>query len=90
MADPKIPASALRAFVSRALVRSGVPAEDANTVAELMVEADLLGHDTHGVFRLRQYLARLRDGGFNPVPQPKVANETPAIAVLDGDNGWAT
>ena len=52
-----------------------------------MVEADLLGYDTHGVFRLRQYVNRLRDGGCNPAPQLRVVRETAATALVDGDNG---
>ena len=42
---------------------------------------------THGVFRLRQYLARLAGGGCNPTPRIKVAEETVATAVIDGDDG---
>ena len=52
-----------------------------------MVEADLLGYDTHGLFRLRQYVNRLRDGGCNPVAAPRVLRETAATALVDGDNG---
>ena len=64
-----------------------MPAADARRVAELMVEADLLGYDTHGVFRLRQYVNRLRDGGINPTPRIAVVRETAATALVDGDNG---
>ena len=38
----------------------GLPAADAARVAELMVEADLTGADAHGVFRLPQYVRRIR------------------------------
>ncbi|MDP5359241.1 MAG: Ldh family oxidoreductase, partial [Paracoccaceae bacterium] len=60
---------------------------DAAAVAELRVAADVYGYSTHGVFRLRQYLARLRDGGCNPVAVITIAHETVATAVIDGDNG---
>ena len=49
--------------------KPGIPGADAARVAGLMVQADLLGYDTHGVFRLTQYTNRLRDGGCNPVPK---------------------
>jgi LDH2 family malate/lactate/ureidoglycolate dehydrogenase len=52
-----------------------------------MVEADLLGYDTHGLFRLRQYVNRLRGGGTKGVAHPRVIQETPATALIDGDNG---
>lgn len=83
----KISVNNLEAFVSRVLARLEVPENDAQKVAQHMVHADVLGHDTHGVFRLRQYLARLHGGGCNPVAEVKVINETAATAVVDGDNG---
>lgn len=82
-----IPVEALRDFVARALTARGVPDADAAKVAGLMVEADIYGYGTHGVFRLRQYLARLAGGGCNPTPTLSVAHETVATAVIDGDNG---
>lgn len=88
MADTALmPADALRDFVARALGSQGVPEGDASKVASLMVEADVFGYATHGVFRLRQYLARLSGGGCNPTPAIAVAHETAATAVIDGDDG---
>ncbi|SMX50889.1 Ldh family oxidoreductase [Maliponia aquimaris] len=77
----------LQDFVSRALMARGVPEGDAVKVAGLMVEADIYGYGTHGVFRLRQYLARLAGGGCNPTPTLSISQETVATAVIDGDNG---
>lgn len=89
MSDPeaKIPTEILQGFVAGALSSQGVPADDAAKVASLMVEADIYGYDTHGVFRLRQYLARLRGGGCNPNANVTIAQETAATALIDGDNG---
>lgn len=87
MAATPIPAGALRDFTARALGALGVPAADAAAVAGLMVEADLLGYDTHGLFRLRQYVNRLKGGGTNPAAHPRVIRETAATALVDGDNG---
>lgn len=88
MADPAaIAIEDLIDFVSRALMAHGVPENDAVKVASLMVEADVYGYGTHGVFRLRQYLARLDGGGCNPTPKVTIAQETVATAVVDGDNG---
>jgi L-2-hydroxycarboxylate dehydrogenase (NAD+) len=74
-------------FIRSAYVALGVPEADAATVAGLMVQADLLGYDTHGSFRLRQYINRLRDGGTNAVANLSLASEASASAVVDGDNG---
>ncbi len=77
----------LEAFVTNVLQALNLPVKDASTVAALMVEADMLGYGTHGVFRLRQYSNRLRDGGCNPAPKIRVITESLATALIDGDNG---
>ena len=55
--------------------------------AALMSEADLTGADAHGVFRLPQYVRRLKAGGFNKHPNITVTRNAPATALVDGDNG---
>ena len=65
----------------------GVPDADATKVAELMLEADLTGADAHGVFRLPQYVRRIKAGGVNPRASIKVEKTAPATAMVDGDNG---
>jgi len=85
--DAPIKPEALRDFVAKALRSQRVPEGDAANVASLMVEADIYGYGTHGVFRLRQYMARLRDGGCNPTANIEIAHETVATALIDGDNG---
>jgi LDH2 family malate/lactate/ureidoglycolate dehydrogenase len=83
----RVPQWELVSFVGRVFEALQVPAKDARAVADLMVQADALGFDTHGVFRLRQYVNRLRDGGCNPGARPTVVSETLATALVDGDNG---
>jgi len=85
--EPRIPAAALAAFVSRAFVATGLPAADAATLGGLMVEADLRGSDTHGVIRLPIYVRRIRAGGVNPRPDIRVISDRPSAALIDGDNG---
>ncbi|MEM1130700.1 MAG: Ldh family oxidoreductase [Pseudomonadota bacterium] len=78
---------ALKSFVADVLQSQGVGDDDAATVARYMVEADIQGYGTHGVFRLRQYFNRLRGGGCNPTPKQRVVHETAATALIDGDDG---
>src|SRR5947208_10299959 len=80
-------ADTLQAFTRKAFQCVGVPEEDAKTIAGLMVEADLLGHDGHGVFRLPQYVRRIQAGGVNPRPKIRVERERAAMALVNGDNG---
>lgn len=90
MPDPaqRIPAARLAGFVADVLTRHGLPPEDAATVGRLMVEADLLGGDGHGVFRLPRYVERLKAGGYNPRPDIRIDRTKGAMAVVDGDNGF--
>src|SRR5437660_10669906 len=83
----RVPAAAIAGLIEDALGSVGLPAADAAKVAELMTEADLTGADAHGVFRLPQYVRRLRAGGFNPRPTISVSKTASATALVDGDNG---
>jgi LDH2 family malate/lactate/ureidoglycolate dehydrogenase len=78
----------LRDFIARCYVALGVRAEDAAGAADVLVAADLLGKDTHGVQLFpSQYLQALRSGLVNPRPNVNVVRETSTTAVVDGDNG---
>jgi L-2-hydroxycarboxylate dehydrogenase (NAD+) len=83
----RISAAAIASLIADVLAKVGLPAGDAAKVAELMTEADLTGADAHGVFRLAQYVRRLRAGGINPRPDIRVSKTAPATALVDGDNG---
>jgi LDH2 family malate/lactate/ureidoglycolate dehydrogenase len=84
--DNRVLADRLAAFVVRAFSQAGVPAQDAEILAGLMVEADLRGSDTHGVIRLPLYIRRIRAGGINVKPNIRVVSERPSAALIDGDN----
>src|SRR5439155_21971188 len=86
-ADRRFHSSDLEAFVARALTAVGLPVSDAEQVARLMTLADLRGSDGHGIFRLPQYVRRIRAGGMNLRPNIHVVPETEATALVDGDNG---
>jgi L-2-hydroxycarboxylate dehydrogenase (NAD+) len=85
--ERRFEASELEAFVARALTAVGLPATDAERVARLMILADLRGADGHGIFRLPQYVRRIRAGGMNVRPNIHIVQETAATALVDGDNG---
>src|SRR5262245_7971971 len=83
---PRIAPDVLAAFVRGVFQAAGLARVDAEQVAELMVEADLRGSDTHGVIRLPIYVRRLKAGGINPRPNIRLLQEKPAAALVDGDN----
>jgi len=83
----RIPAAAISAFIVEAMRAVGVPDADAARISGLMLEADLTGADAHGVFRLPQYIRRIKAGGVNPKANITVTKTAPATALVDGDNG---
>jgi L-2-hydroxycarboxylate dehydrogenase (NAD+) len=83
----RLHADRLRMFTAKALQRVGVPDEDAASIAELMIEADLQGSDGHGIFRLPQYIRRIQAGGVNPRPNIRIERSRAAMALVNGDNG---
>jgi L-2-hydroxycarboxylate dehydrogenase (NAD+) len=84
---PNVDLQHLSRFITDAFMAVGFPRDDAAIVAERMVEADIIGADAHGVFRLPQYIRRLRAGGVNANPQLRVERTGPSTARVDGDNG---
>src|SRR5258707_8588365 len=86
-ADHRFAAAAVESFIGAVLTAVGLPASDAAKVAQLMTEADLTGADAHGVFRLPQYVRRIRAGGINTRPRIMVEKTAAATALVDGDNG---
>ena len=77
----------LRSFVAQAYEHGGMPSRDAALIADTLVQADLWGHQSHGVLRTGWYLARLRSGAMKPITQPEFVSDSKAVAVIDGADG---
>lgn len=85
---PRVPARALADFAAQVYCAYGVPAAQAATVAALMIESDLAGQEGHGIFRLPQYVDRLKVGGINVNPDLKVHDTGASTALIEGDNAF--
>jgi len=83
----RISTRAIAGLIIDAMRHCDAPPDDAAKIAELMLEADLTGADAHGVFRLKQYVDRLKLGAVNPRPNIEVNRTAAATALIDGDNG---
>lgn len=77
----------LRKFVAAVYCSRGVPEADAAFVADSLVQADLWGHQSHGVLRVGWYYARLCSGAMRPVTAPETVLDGGAVAVMDGKDG---
>ena len=83
-------AESLRGFTAAVLEHYGVPAEDAALGAEVLVDADLAGVDSHGIAHLPWhvgYAPGFEQGVVNPRPEVKVLRESAVSAAWDGDGG---
>ncbi|KAL3462653.1 Malate/L-lactate dehydrogenase [Aspergillus heterothallicus] len=75
-------------FATTLLAKAGLSEDDARSMAECLVLADIRGVDTHGLARLPQYLSRVSAGLVNARPNLSLTEKTPVVAHLDGDNGF--
>ena len=78
----------LKAFTTEVFVKVGMPREDAEIEAEVLVWANLRGVDSHGVLRIPSYLASVERGGMNPKPNIRVEKETPATLLIECDHAF--
>jgi len=86
-AAPRVDASRLTEFAAAVYAGAGMPEADARLVADTLVQADLWGHQSHGVLRLGWYLDRVRNKVMNPVTKPEFAVDAGAVALIDGHDG---
>lgn len=83
---PTFSASALTTLCQSLFEAAGVPNADAGVVARSLVDANLCGHDSHGVMRAPQYVEFIRKGTYKAGAPFTVIQETPAVIAADG--GW--
>jgi LDH2 family malate/lactate/ureidoglycolate dehydrogenase len=78
----------MEAFMKDVFVKAGVPEADAAVCAEVLIESDKRGIDSHGVGRFKPiYIDRIKDGIQNPVTNFEILKEGPTTAVVDGHDG---
>jgi uncharacterized oxidoreductase len=85
---PILTAAALTAFVRDIFAASGVGPDAAQIVAESLVDANLKGHDSHGVIRVLEYVAWIEKGWIVPDAQLEIVRETDCLLLIDGHFGF--
>ena len=83
----RVPVKKLVDFITVALQKMGVPAEDAGMITDVLITSDLWGVRSHGVAHLKMYHERIKIGLQLPVTNWEVVKETPTTAVIDGGYG---
>ena len=91
MSNKFIPFDILEKFMVNVMVKAGIPKDDAAIIGDVLLQADKLGFDSHGVNRLKSiYLDRIKEGILDPLTDYKIIKEGPTTAVIDGQNGIET
>lgn len=83
-----VDATPLRALTRRMLVAAGTPEHVGEVVADVLVEANLTGHDSHGVLRIPTYLDQIDSGRIQPAAEPRILSETGTVIRVDGQHGF--
>ncbi|MBS0559304.1 MAG: malate/lactate/ureidoglycolate dehydrogenase [Proteobacteria bacterium] len=81
-------ATPLADFAAALFAAAGSHATEARIVADHLVEANLVGHDSHGVIRVPKYLDWVADGGLVPNRSARLVVDAGALAAVDGDFGY--
>src|SRR6185436_18300615 len=81
-------AAALTAIVHRIVEQGGSAAREAELVATHLVEANLRGHDSHGVGMIPRYIDNLVAGALKPNQHVSVARDIGTFLQLDGNGGY--
>ena len=85
---PRVQAVALIQFGQALLQSLGSSVEEASLVARLLVDANLTGHDSHGVIQIPAYLEAYAEGLIAPGADFTRERETPTTALIDGHWGF--
>ncbi|EDY84957.1 Malate/L-lactate dehydrogenase subfamily [Verrucomicrobiia bacterium DG1235] len=83
----------LLSFAVKALTRAGLAEDRARVVADVLLDADLMGHSTHGLGLLPLYVGALEDGKMEVAGEPVVLNDRGSTLAWDGrylPGAWLT
>jgi uncharacterized oxidoreductase len=83
-----VPHDRLRRIAGGIFVAAGATAADAKIVADHLVEANLAGHDSHGVGMIPQYVRGILGGVLEPKAHAKIEDRGGAVIAVDGNKGF--
>ena len=83
-----VPVKRLTGFVIDVLSAVGIPAADAEIIADVLIASDLIGVRSHGIAHLKWYCDRIKAGLQCAVTRWTVCNETPRPPSSTAATGW--
>lgn len=84
----RFPAAGLHRLGARIFSAVGTPPDIATEVARALVDANLAGHDSHGVIRIPEYVARVQSGAIYAAARPSLALDRQSAALTSGNWGF--
>jgi LDH2 family malate/lactate/ureidoglycolate dehydrogenase len=85
---PRVPAERLHKIGAALLVAAGAPPDEAEIVMRHSVDANLAGHDSHGIIQIPTYIDRIQVGHIVPGAPWTIVQESPTTTVIDGHWGF--
>lgn len=85
---PLLAPAELTDLVRRIFIAAETPEDIAAVVAHSLVESDLVGHESHGVVRVRQYLDAVRRGDLHTTARPVIIHEHGATLTVEANHGF--
>ena len=85
---PSFTSEQLANTIAQILAAAGTSPANAQLVAELLAEANLTGHDSHGLIRIPQYLKSVEEGELVPDAEVEVVQDNTLTAIVDGHRGF--
>jgi len=85
---PTVNAEALEKFANQAIRAAGAPEEDARITANIIVDSNLTGHESHGVVALPRYLGFIKKGYIVPGAPTEVVRDDPSFTLVNGNRNF--
>ena len=85
---PTVPAERLHRIGAALLVAAGAPPAEAEIVMQHSIDANLAGHDSHGIIQIPTYIDRIQVGHIVPGAPWSIVQESPTTTVIDGHWGF--
>src|SRR6202163_2825178 len=85
---PRVEAQRLHRIGTALLIAAGAPSSEAEIVMRHSVDANLAGHDSHGIIQIPTYIDRIKVGHIVPGAPWTIVQESPSTTVVDGHWGF--
>lgn len=82
-----VPVALLQSFMRDVFIGVGVPKEEAEISADILIRSDLRGIESHGIGRLKMYYDRIKNGQHLATTNFEIVRSSPATATVDGHHG---